>query len=48
MEDKEQLSVWKQVHIRNRIQLVHIQNRIQTKIPGSKTSFEFGPNLLGV
>jgi hypothetical protein len=25
-----------------------IQNKIRTKIPGSKTSFEFRPNLLGV
>jgi hypothetical protein len=39
MEDKEQRSLWTQVQI---------QNRIRTKIPGIKTAFEFGPNLLGV
>jgi hypothetical protein len=39
MENKEQLSFWTQVQI---------ENRIQTKIPGSKTTFEFGPNLMGV
>jgi hypothetical protein len=38
MQDKEQLSFWKQVLIQN----------IRTKIPTSKTAFEFGPNLLGV
>jgi hypothetical protein len=39
MEDKEQLLCWKQVKI---------QNIIRTKIPGRKTAFEFGSNLLGV
>jgi hypothetical protein len=38
-EDKEQLFYWRQVKI---------QKIIRTKIPGSKISFEFGPNLLGV
>jgi hypothetical protein len=38
MEDKEQLYFCTQVQIRH---------RIQTKIPGSQTAFEFGPNLLG-
>jgi hypothetical protein len=39
MEHKEQLSFWTQVQIRN---------RSRTKIPGSKTAFEFGPNLLRI
>jgi hypothetical protein len=39
IEDKEQCFFWNPVQI---------QNRIQTKIPGIKTAFEFGPNLLGV
>jgi hypothetical protein len=39
MEYMEQLSIWTQVQIRN---------RIRTKIPRNKTTFEFGPNLLGV
>jgi hypothetical protein len=38
LEDKEQLSFWKQAQIRN---------RTWTKNPGKKTAFEFGPNLLG-
>jgi hypothetical protein len=38
IEDKEQPFFWKPVQI---------QNRIRTKILGSKTAFEFGPNLLG-
>ena len=39
MEYMEQLFISTQVQIRN---------RIWTKIPGNKTTFEFGPNLLGV
>jgi hypothetical protein len=39
MKDKEKLSFWKEVQI---------QNIIQIKIPRSKTTFEFGPNLLGI
>jgi hypothetical protein len=39
MRDTEQLSIWNQVKIRNKIEIT---------IPGSKTIFEFGPNLLGV
>jgi hypothetical protein len=39
MEDREQLSLLKQVQI---------QNRISVKILGSKTTFEFGTILLGV
>jgi hypothetical protein len=39
MEDMEQHSFWKQVQI---------WSRIHNKILGSKTVFEFGPNLLGV
>jgi hypothetical protein len=38
MEYKEQLFLWKQVQT---------QNIILIKIPGSRTAFEFGPNLLG-
>jgi hypothetical protein len=38
-KDREQLSFWTQVQI---------QIRTRTKNPGSKTAFEFGPNLLGV
>jgi hypothetical protein len=39
MENEEQLSLWKQVQIRNEISI---------KNPGSKSTFEFGPNLLGI
>jgi hypothetical protein len=39
MEDKQQLSFWK---------IIQIRNGIEIKNPGSKTTFEFGPNLLGV
>jgi hypothetical protein len=39
MKNKEQLSFWTQVQT---------QIRTQTKNPGSKTAFEFGPNLLGI
>jgi hypothetical protein len=39
MEDMEQPCFWKQVQF---------QNRIWVTILGSKTDFEFGPNLLGV
>jgi hypothetical protein len=39
MEDKEQLSFWKKVKI---------QERIWIKNSESKTTFEFGPNLLGI
>jgi hypothetical protein len=39
MDNKEQLFFRTQVQIRN---------KIQTKIPRSKTAFEFGPNLLEV
>jgi hypothetical protein len=39
MEDKEQLSFWNHVQIRN---------RIQTKIPSSKSAFQFEPNLLDI
>jgi hypothetical protein len=39
IEDKEQLSFWKHVQI---------QNRIQTKIPSSKSAFQFEPNLLDI
>jgi hypothetical protein len=38
MKDTEQLFIWNQVKIRNKIEIT---------IPGSKTTFEFGPNLLG-
>jgi hypothetical protein len=38
MEDKEHVYFWRQVQMRN---------RIRTKILGSKSAFEFGPNLLG-
>jgi hypothetical protein len=39
LKDKEQLTFWKKVLI---------QNRIRIKSYGSKTTFEFGPNLLEV
>jgi hypothetical protein len=39
VEDREQLSFWKQVQIRSTIRI---------KIPGRKTAFELEPNLLGV
>jgi hypothetical protein len=39
LKDKEQLTFWKKVLI---------QNRIRIKSSGSKTTFEFGPNLLEV